>query len=288
MYGISNIYSVLQKDFQNTYFKNKIRVDQLSPIGIISDSTFDSTIGNIEDKIVTIRFVDDESINSIDNKSILYISGGIFLYLIFKSNSEIRCKVIFGNSNNYNIKNSLVYKIDQNIDSFKNQFNYNNKIKSFSQVESIKFLENNDIYSFINQDMTTLIYDNSVNISINNITNFNIRVSITNMYLNIQLFSYHIVSNFFNISNIKENNTFVGSIYHFFNTFLDSRPHYSVRLADFPININLNKLNRYTKYEKNIDKYDKFIMVLNFSVFNLSELYSFFNLKTGYFYKILK
>lgn len=285
---ITNIYSILAKDSQNIYFKNNILSTQLNPIDIITDSTFDSTVGDIEDKNTIISILNTNKLENIKVDDILY-SNDLIMSINYIYNDYISCKILYNyNSQDpYNLKNKILYKLNDFYDYIAESFKYSNRIKYLSSLESIKYLENNNIWGFIKEDVTASIDSTSIKIKILNISNANLATILKSLYFNIYPYSFDIISNFFNVRNINERELFIGSIYDYTNLFLDINPPYKIRLHDFPVEITINLINKGTQYEKAFELTDKVILIFNFSLNDISDQDAIFNIKSGYFYRII-
>lgn len=284
---VSNIYSVLCKDSQLTYFSKNLYINQMLPIDLIENAIFDSTIGSIENKNVQITILNPENINILNPGDTLYINK---LLLVVDSiyNNTLNCNILhnYDSSDNYNINGNILYKINHTFDWISNVFKFSNKIKYISKIESIRFLENIRIYSFLESDMTISLDTTILTIFIPKITDTDLNLVLKNMYMNLQVFSFDLVSNLFNIRNCNNYNQKTGSILDYTNLFLDINPHYSYKLLDFPIEIEINKINSKTKYEKPIYN-DKIIIFVNFSTTDISVSYSPYTISSGFFYKII-
>lgn len=257
------------------------------PIDLIENAIFDSTIGNIENKNVQITILNPENINILNPGDTLYINQ---LLLVVDSiyNNTLNCNILhnYDSSDNYNINGNILYKINHTFDWISDVFKFSNKIKYISKIESIRFLENIRIYSFLESDMTISLDTTILTIVIPKITDADLSLVLKNMYMNLQVFSFDLVSNLFNIRNCNNYNQKTGSILDYTNLFLDINPHYSYKLLDFPIEIEINKINSKTKYEKPIYN-DKIIIFANFSTTDISVSYSPYTISSGFFYKII-
>lgn len=286
---ISNIYSIEGSDDIIKYIDNYVEF-YFNPIDIIIDSIFDSTIGNVVNKNVIIKLLNFNSSKNILNPGkLIYVNNKILSIETIGSN-DITCLVrydLYSGDQDYNINNTFVYLMD--IDRHDEIFKLSNKYAYISKIRSVEFLDSNNIINYLLNNIDCTINSGNLYImfkGLNNSSDENIRKILYGFYLNIQIYSFDIISKYFNIKIKKSYDIFSGIIYDFTNNFINM-PHLSFKINNTDYTAEVHKINLNTNFEKTIEDGDKIVLFINISTENIEMFRNLNVLESSFIYKII-